>query len=88
MNLFAFHWLRRLQVLYVYITVYMYVTVHALKVYIGGMEEWIPVKIEYKIYTGVLSPTRLKKKTIKRSPFFVRREGHCCRGDLVGRTTF
>jgi len=27
------------------------------------------------------------KKTIERSPFFVRREGHCCRGDLVGRTT-
>jgi len=28
------------------------------------------------------------KKTIERSPFFVRRGGHCCRGDLVGRTTF
>jgi len=28
------------------------------------------------------------KKTIKRSPFFFRRESHCCRGDLVGRTTF
>jgi len=29
-----------------------------------------------------------KKKTIEISPFFVRRGGHCCRGDLVGRTTF
>ena len=28
------------------------------------------------------------EKTIERSPFFVRRGGHCCRGDLVGRTTF
>ena len=28
------------------------------------------------------------KKTIERSPFFGRRGGHCCRGDLVGRTTF
>ena len=29
-----------------------------------------------------------KKKTIERSAFFVRRGGHCCRGDLVGWTTF
>jgi len=28
------------------------------------------------------------KKTIERSPFFVRRRGHCCRGVLVGQTTF
>ena len=28
------------------------------------------------------------KKTIEMSPFFVWRGGHCCRGDLVGRTTF
>jgi len=27
-------------------------------------------------------------KTIERSPFFIRRRGHCCHGDLVGRTTF
>jgi len=27
-------------------------------------------------------------KTIERSPFFVRRGGHCCLGDLVGRTTY
>ena len=24
-------------------------------------------------------------KTIEKSPFFIRRGGHCCRGDLVGR---
>jgi len=28
------------------------------------------------------------KKTIERSQFFVRRGSHCCRGDLVGRTSF
>ena len=28
------------------------------------------------------------KKTIERSPFFVRRRGHRCRGDLVGGTNF
>ena len=27
-------------------------------------------------------------KSIERSPFFVRRGVHCCRGDLVGRTIF
>ena len=27
-------------------------------------------------------------KTIESSPFFVRRGGHCCRGDQVGRRTF
>jgi len=27
-------------------------------------------------------------KTIARSPIFVRRGGHCCHGDLVGRTNF
>jgi len=37
---------------------------------------------DYHLYPG------LKKKTIERSPFFVRRGGHCCRGDLVGRTIF
>jgi len=27
-------------------------------------------------------------KKIESSPFFVQRGGHCCSGDLVGRTTF
>jgi len=36
---------------------------------------------DYHLFPGL-------KKTIERSPFFVRRGGHYCRGDLVGRTTF
>jgi len=28
------------------------------------------------------------KKKIEKSPFFFLRGGHCCRGDLIGRTTF
>ena len=28
------------------------------------------------------------EKSIERSPFFFGRGGHCCRGDLVGRTNF
>ena len=28
------------------------------------------------------------EKTIERSPFFVRRGGHCCHRDLIGRTNF
>ena len=35
-----------------------------------------------------LPPVPWTERTIERSPFFVRRGGHCCRGDLVGRTTF
>ena len=37
---------------------------------------------DYHLFPG------LKKKTIESSPFFVGPGGHCCRGDLVGRTTF
>jgi len=36
---------------------------------------------------GLLTLPRTEK-TIERSPFFVRRGGHCYRGDLVGRTIF
>ena len=35
-----------------------------------------------------LPPAPWTEKTIERPSFFVRRGGHCCRGDLVGRTTF
>ena len=35
-----------------------------------------------------LPPVPRTGKTIERSPIFFRRGGHCCRGDLVGRTTF
>ena len=41
-----------------------------------------PAPSDYHLFPG------LKKKTIERSPFFFRRGDHCCRGDLVGRTTF
>ena len=36
---------------------------------------------DYHLFPGL-------KKTIESSLFFVRRGGHCCRGDLVGRTNF
>jgi len=39
------------------------------------------VPSDYHLFPGL-------KKTIERSPFFVPRGNHCCRGDLVGRTTF
>jgi len=35
-----------------------------------------------------LPPAPWTEKTIERSPFFFRRGGHCCRGDLTGQTTF
>ena len=38
------------------------------------------VPSDYHLFPGL-------KKTIESSPFFFRRGGHCCRGDLVGRTT-
>jgi len=36
---------------------------------------------DYHLFFGL-------KKTTEISPFFFRRGGHCCRGDLVGQTTF
>ena len=36
---------------------------------------------DYHLFPGL-------KKTIQRPPFFVRREGQSCRGDMVGHTTF
>jgi len=38
--------------------------------------------------TVELPPIPWTEKTIKSSPFFFRRGCHCCRGDLVERTTF
>ena len=47
--------------------------------------------LDHPPYSPDLTPSAttcsLYWKTIERSPFFVRRGGHCCRGDLVGRTT-
>ena len=36
---------------------------------------------DYHLFPGL-------KKTIEKSPFLVQCRGHCCHGDLVGRTTF
>jgi len=36
---------------------------------------------DYHLFPGL-------RKQLKSRHFFVRRGGHCCRGDLVGRTTF
>ena len=37
--------------------------------------------LDYHLFPGL-------KKTIEMSPFYLRRGNHCCRGDLVGQTTF
>jgi histone-lysine N-methyltransferase SETMAR len=48
--------------------------------------------VDYPPYSPDLAPSDYHLlpglKTNQRSPFFVRRGSHCCRGDLVGRTTF
>ena len=41
-----------------------------------------------RIWPRQTTTCSLDWKTIERSPFFVRRGGHCCRGDLVRRTIF
>jgi len=52
----------------------------------------LPLSSSSTLFSGSrpvgLLPVPLTEKTIERSPFFVRRGGHFCRGDLVGRTTF
>ena len=51
----------------------------------------LPVSWSPTIFSGSgsvgLPPVTWTEKTTESSPFFVRRWGHCCRGDLVGRTT-
>ena len=52
----------------------------------------LPVSWSPILFSGS-GPVRLPpfpglKKKIEMSPFFVRRGGHCCRGDLVGWTRF
>jgi len=51
-----------------------------------------PVSWSSTLFSGSglvgLPPVPWTEKTIERSPFFVRRGGHCRRGDLVGRTNF
>jgi len=41
-----------------------------------------------RIWPFGLPPVPWTEEAIERSPFFIRRGGHCCRGDLVGRTNF
>jgi len=52
----------------------------------------LPMSWSPTLFSGsspiVLPPVPWTEKTTERSPFFVRRRGHCCRGDLVGQTTF
>ena len=47
----------------------------------------LPVSWSPTLFSG-FGPVPWTEKTIERSPFFAQRGGHCCRGDLVGRTTF
>jgi len=49
--------------------------------------------LDHQPYSPDLAPSDYHlfselKKTIERSPFFVRRGGLCCRGNVVGRTIF
>ena len=52
----------------------------------------LPLSWSHTLFSGSgpvgLPPVLWTEKTIERSPFFVRRGGHCCRGDLVGWTAF
>ena len=45
-------------------------------------------KLAYLGFQCLGHPPYSPDLAIERLPFFVRRGGHCCRGDLVGRTTF
>ena len=48
----------------------------------------LPMSWSLRIWPRRTTTCSLDWKTIERSPFFVRRWGHCCRGELVRRTTF
>ena len=48
---------------------------------------WSPTLLSVSDPVG-LPPVPWTQKTIQRSPFFIRRRGHCCCGHLVGPTTF
>ena len=53
---------------------------------------WLPLSWSSTLFYGSgsvgLPPVLWTEKIIEMSPFFVQRGGHCCRGDLAGRTTF
>jgi len=52
----------------------------------------LPVSWSPTLFSGSgpvgLPPVPWTEKTIERSPFFVQRGDHCCRGDLVGWKNF
>ena len=48
---------------------------------------WSPILFSGSGPVG-LPPVPWTGKTVERSPFFVRRGGHCCRGVMVERTNF
>jgi len=52
----------------------------------------LPMSCSSTLFSGSgpvgLPPVPWTEKTIERSPFFVLRGGHCCRGDLAGWTGF
>ena len=53
----------------------------------GLPKSWSPTLFSISGPVGLPS-VPWTEKTIERSPFFIRSGGHCCRGDLVERTTF
>ena len=55
---------------------------------LGLPMSWLPTLFSGPSPVGQPSGPWTEKKTIERSPFFIRRGSHSCRGDLVGRTTF
>ena len=52
----------------------------------------LPVSSEPTLFSRLalsdLPPVSWTENTIERSPFFVQHGGYCCRGDLIGQTTF
>jgi hypothetical protein len=48
---------------------------------------WSPTTFSRSVPIG-LPPVPWTEKVIERSPLFIQHSGHCCRGDLVGQTTF
>jgi len=55
---------------------------------LSGLPVSCPPTLILRIWPHHTTTCSLDWKTIEISPFFVRRGGHFCRGDLFGRTTF
>ena len=54
----------------------------------GPPVSWSPTLFSGSGPVGLPPVPWTEKETVECSPFFVWRGGHCCRRDLVGRTTF